>query len=83
MLNESFMRATVAEKARQRDEVARLHRLGVSPPARARRRARAAIRITRPSWPWRSWRRAAQRPDVPAMERRPALRCVTDDVFAP
>jgi hypothetical protein len=84
MLNEPFMRAVVAEKARQRDDLARLHRLRLSVPAPARRRARLTIHIPRPSWPWRSWRRAQERRDRAAVPQpRPALRCVRDDVFAP
>jgi hypothetical protein len=84
MLNESFMRAVVAEKARQRDELAGVHRLRLGAPAPARRRLRLAARLPRLSWPWRSWRRATERRDIAAMsERRPALRCLGDDVFAP
>ena len=84
MLNESFMRAVVEDKARRRDELARVHRLRHSAPARARRRVRLTIHIPRPSWPWRAWRRAEGSLDRPAVPQpRPALQCVRDDVFAP
>jgi hypothetical protein len=59
MLNESYLRVVAAEKARQRDELVRVHRLRASIPAPARRRVRRfRPQIPRPSWPWRSWRRA-------------------------
>jgi len=84
MLNEPFMRAVVAEKARTRDELVRLHRLRASAPAPARRHVRLTVHIPRPAWPWRAWRRAQGRTVRPATPQpRPVLRCVRDDVFAP
>jgi hypothetical protein len=86
MLNESFMRAVVAEKNRDRDELARVHRLRASAPAPARRRVRRP-RIHTPwrLWSWRSWRRALKRrelrPGIP--DPLPELRRMRDDVFAP
>ena len=64
MLNEPYMRAVVAEKARRRDEIADVHRLRLSAPAPARRRVRLRIHTPRPSWPWRSWRRAPGLPSI-------------------
>jgi hypothetical protein len=71
MLNESFTRAVVAEKARRRDEVAEVHRLLLSAPAPARRRTRSRVRIPRPAWPLRAGRRA------------PRLRQIGEDGLAP
>jgi hypothetical protein len=71
MLNESFMRAVLDEKARRRDEIATVHRLRLSTPAPARRRVRLHIHIPRLSWPGRAWRRA------------PAVRRIGDDALAP
>jgi hypothetical protein len=86
MLNESFMHAVVADKARERDERANVHRLRASASTAAPRRVRRRrIRVTWSSWRWRSWRRALKRrqprPGIP--DPLPALRRMRDDVFAP
>jgi hypothetical protein len=86
MLNETFMRAVVEEKARRRDEIANVHHLRLSAPALRRRPVRRRrFSFSRPSWAWRSWRRAVKRrelrPGIP--DPHPALRRMRDDVFAP
>jgi len=84
MLNEPYMWAVAAERARQRDELTHVHRLrGVS--ASASRRARRRRHFHGPLWAWRSWRRAMKRrerrPVVP--DPLPTLHRMRDDVFAP
>jgi len=88
MINESYMRAVVAEKARRRDEIANVHRLRLAEPGPAstpRRGHRRRFSFRRPAWAWRSWRRAvkrrALRPGIP--DPHPSLRRMRDDVFAP
>lgn len=87
MLNEPFIHAVVAERARERDQLAHVHRLRISTSASgpAPRRVRRRRLFRTPLWAWRSWRRAVKRherrPGIP--DPIPSLRRMRDDVFAP
>jgi len=79
MLNESLMRAVVAEKARRRDELVDARRLRATAAAGEDGRRSRLLDSLRARW-----RRAGRRAAPPALpEPRPRLRVLHDDVFAP
>jgi hypothetical protein len=75
MLNESLMRAVVAEKARQRDDLVNVRRLRATAAAGSDGRLSRLFESLRARW-----RRAAP---TALPEPRPRLRVLRDDVFAP
>jgi hypothetical protein len=79
MLNESLMRAVVAEKARQRDDLVNVRRLRATAVAGSDGRLFHLFDSLRARW-----RRAGRRAAPTALpEPRPRLRVMCDDVFAP
>jgi hypothetical protein len=79
MLNESLMRAVVAEKARQRDDLVNVRRLRATAAAGSDGRLSRLLDSLRARW--RAAGRGAVPPALP--EPRVRLRVLRDDVFAP